>query len=105
MQKFRIRLLRIIFTIETDHSALATMVNSNNKKSKFTKIMRWELELNEFDFEICFRKDSQNIVADIISRSSLHKSSVIIAICETGLILKIYENRLLKPSIKRISWF
>lgn len=53
------------FTLFTDHQPLIYIFNM---KDPSTKLVRWRLYLGEFDFEIKYRKGSQNVVADGLSR-------------------------------------
>jgi len=52
----------------TDHKALKWL---NSKESPSGTITRWVLELQQYDFEIAYRKGQLNVVADSLSRQPL----------------------------------
>lgn len=62
---FRAYLFGRKFTLFTDHQPLIYIFNMKDPSSK---LVRWRLYLEEFDFEIKYRKGSQNTVADGLSR-------------------------------------
>jgi len=39
-----------------------------NFKEPNSKLVRWKLQLNEYDYEVEYKKESQNLVADALSR-------------------------------------
>lgn len=53
------------FTIYTDHRPLAWLYSLKEPNSKLT---RWRLRLEEFDFEIKYKKGTQNTNADALPR-------------------------------------
>lgn len=53
------------FTIKTDHRPLIWI---NNLKEPNSKLQRWKIKLNEFNFDIEYLKGKQNYVADCLSR-------------------------------------
>ena len=53
------------FTVYTDHSALRWMFHLADASNR---LARWRLRLLEFDFDVKYRKGSENTVADAISR-------------------------------------
>lgn len=56
----------IHFTIYTDHQSLCWM----KKKDKLSgRLMRWSMQLQNYDFEIVYRAGSTNEVADFLSRN------------------------------------
>ncbi|XP_041565903.1 LOW QUALITY PROTEIN: uncharacterized protein LOC121467710, partial [Drosophila elegans] len=56
------------FKVITDHMALKWL---NSIESPTGRIARWALELQQYDFEITYRKGQLNIVADALSRQPL----------------------------------
>lgn len=65
VQKFRVFLMHRKFHIITDHQALVFL-----KRSAFhtARLSRWNLLLQEFDFDICHCRGLDNLVADFFSR-------------------------------------
>lgn len=57
------------FTIITDHKPLQWV---NNLKEPNSRLMRWRLKLLEYDYDIVYRKGSENKVADALSRIEIH---------------------------------
>ena len=53
------------FTVLTDHQALKWLQKIDSPTGR---LARWALELQQFDFEIKYRKGSTNQVADALSR-------------------------------------
>ncbi|XP_066596240.1 uncharacterized protein [Prorops nasuta] len=65
IKKFRGYLEGYKFTVMTDHNSLRWL---NNLKDPSGRLGRWALELMQYDFEIVYRKGSQNFVPDALSR-------------------------------------
>lgn len=58
------------FTVITDQQSVSFMYNATNHgKIKNEKILRWRMELNEFDFDIVYRSGKLNSASDALSRS------------------------------------
>lgn len=53
------------FVIYTDHEALKYLFNQTKVGSR---LLRWKLQLAEYNFDIIHRKGSQNVVSDCLSR-------------------------------------
>lgn len=53
------------FKIVTDHKPLMWLMSFKEPNSK---LVRWKLQLLEYDFEVIYKKGSQNIFADALSR-------------------------------------
>lgn len=53
------------FKIVTDHRPLTWLMNFKEPNSK---LVRWKLQLLEYDYEVIYKKGSQNVVADALSR-------------------------------------
>lgn len=66
VQYFRPYLFGRKFTIVTDHKPLIWLMNFKEPNSK---IIRWRLQLLEYEFEIVHKKGSQNVIADALSRA------------------------------------
>ena len=65
VRRFSVYFGSIHVLVYTDHNSLvylATMSLTNQK------LMRWRLQLQEYDFEIVHRQDKRNILPDILSR-------------------------------------
>jgi len=53
------------FVIVTDHKPLKWLMSF---KEPTSKIVRWRMQLLQYDYEILYKKGSQNLVADAFSR-------------------------------------
>lgn len=69
VQYFRPYLFGRKCTIVTDHKPLIWLMNFKEPNSK---IIRWPLQLLEYDFEIIHKKGSQNVIADALSRADVN---------------------------------
>lgn len=65
VQYFRTYLFGKRFTIVTDHKPFTWLMNFKQPDSK---IIRWRLQLQEYDFEVIYKKGSQNVIADSLSQ-------------------------------------
>jgi len=65
---FRTDLLRERLKIRTDHKPLKWLMNF---KEPISKLVRWKLQLNEYDYEVEYIKGSQNLEADALGRVNL----------------------------------
>ena len=63
---FKVFLLGRPFLLRTDHIALAAIFNSKLKKS--SRVIKWVMRLQEFDFKVECIPGKENIVADALSR-------------------------------------
>lgn len=54
------------FIIKTDHQPLTWLFNVNDPGSR---LVRWRLKLEEYDYEIQYKKGKTNVVADELSRN------------------------------------
>ena len=64
-EKFRPYILGSRVIIHTDHAAINNLMA---KKEIKPRLIRWVLLLQEFDLEIKDKKDSDNVIADHLSR-------------------------------------
>lgn len=64
LKKFKHLLLGKSFILKTDHKPLTFMLKTKNINSR---VMRWSLEIQEYDFKIEYLKGNENYT-DIISR-------------------------------------
>ena len=64
--KFRYYLHGRKFLVHTDHKSLEWLQSTRFDNSK---VERWALRLQEFHFDIVYKKGSDNVVADCLSRS------------------------------------
>lgn len=62
---FRPYLFGRSFVIITDHKPLTWLMSF---KEPTSKIVRWRMQLAEYDYEVLYKKGSQNLVADALSR-------------------------------------
>lgn len=61
------------FTLYTDHQPLTYIFNMKDPSSK---LVRWRLSLEEYDYSIQYRKGSQNVVADGLSRIKINSNEL-----------------------------
>jgi transposase InsO family protein len=64
-EHFRVYLLHNRFVLRTDHKALEYLMNEKRN----SKLIRWSLRLQEYEFEIQHIPGSHNVVADCLSRA------------------------------------
>ena len=67
IRHFRVYLLARPFTVRTDHRPLKSITSKST--GPVGTIARWITELGEYDFRIVYRKGSENVIADALSRS------------------------------------
>ena len=65
VQKFRTYLHGHRFVVHTDHASLKWL---NDARFNNSKLERWALRLQEHDFTVAYKKGSENLVADALSR-------------------------------------
>lgn len=65
IKRLRQYLLGKKFIIRTDHQALKWLQNCKDPSSR---LMKWRLKLEEYEYEIEYTKGKDNIVADALSR-------------------------------------
>ena len=68
LEKFRSYLLGSKVIVYSDHAALKFLLK---KKEAKPRLIRWILLLQEFDIEIKYKRESENVVADHLSRISI----------------------------------
>ena len=61
------------FLIETDHKPLVWLYKIKEPNSR---LIRWKLKLEEFDFTIVYKRGKENFVADALSRVEVHHNEV-----------------------------
>lgn len=71
---FRPYLYGRTFTIVTDHKPLQWLFNLKEPNSK---LVRWRLKLEEFDYKIIYKKGASNTNADALSRVELNINEIV----------------------------
>ena len=66
MQAFKVYLLGRRFTVQTDHRSLEWL---NRLKDNNSRLSRWSLELQQYDFCVWHRSGKANANADTLSRA------------------------------------
>ena len=61
------------FVLETDHKALEWLMSKNEPTGKLS---RWALELQGYDFTVVYRKGTENVVADALSRFPCQRATI-----------------------------
>lgn len=69
---FKKYLLGQKFTVITDQKSLQYLIKFNEEAS--SKVIRWQLSLSHFDFDILYRPGKLNVNADAMSRLPGHLS-------------------------------
>lgn len=102
LRKFRIYLLGIPFKIITDCQAFAMTMK---KKDLSTRVARWALLLQEFNYEVCHRPGRQMPHVDVLSRNQL-PSVLQVEECKDSIISRIkkaqQDDEELTPILKTI---
>ena len=68
-KKFRPYILGFHVIIHTDHAAIRYLMA---KKVAKPRLIKWVLLLQEFDLEIKYKKGSDNVIADHLSRLEMN---------------------------------
>lgn len=68
VERFRPYIEGTKFTVITDHHSLLWL---NNLKDPQGRLARWALRLQPYDFQLIHRKGKENIVPDLLSRSTI----------------------------------
>ncbi|GFV82667.1 transposon Tf2-9 polyprotein [Trichonephila clavipes] len=85
------------FKVFTDHKPLAGFLSNKNPSSK---ILRWKLALEEFNYDIHYIKGSLNSVTDHLSRCI---NNITIALPDSKDLIKMqHEDPVLSPIIQKI---
>ncbi|EDW54715.1 GM20830 [Drosophila sechellia] len=87
------------FKVITDHMALKWL---NNIESPSGRIARWALELQQYDFEISYRKGQLNIVADALSRQPLQETRRRVSVEDDGQPREQQECRWLEEMQRKV---
>lgn len=68
-KRLRQYLLERKFIIQTDHQALKWLFNVKDPSSR---LLRWGLRLEEYEYEIEYKKGKENTAADALSLECIH---------------------------------
>ena len=72
VEYFRVYLESARFMIQTDHAALTFLMKQRHLNQR---LIRWQILLNAFDFDICHVKGKLNVIPDAISRRTFDETS------------------------------
>ena len=97
--KFRIYLVGKIFTLITDYKAVELIYRNPNSKPP-ARILRWNLRLMEFYFEILHKPGREN-VADYLSRHPIKQNSSVEASKSAEEFVNLIEAYM-KPSAMKL---
>ncbi|KAJ9556565.1 hypothetical protein OSB04_011179 [Centaurea solstitialis] len=97
LEKFRSYLVGSKVIIYFDHAALRHLLHKKDSKSR---LIRWILLLQEFDLEIRDKSDSENSVADHLSRLELGDSPISLPINDS-----LPDDQLLVVSCNDSPWY
>ena len=75
VNQFRPHLLGRKFTIVTDHKPLIWFKNSTDLTSR---VSRWRIKLNTYDFDIIYKAGKTNVNADALSRNSVDNNILVV---------------------------
>ena len=98
--KFRAYLVGQKVIVYSDHAALKYLLS---KKDAKPRILRWILMLQEFDWEVRYKKGSKNLIADHLSRlnqKGLKTNDDGVSINET-----FHDEHLLSIASKELPWY
>ena len=87
--------LRYKFKIITDHKPLVWLFNLKEPNSK---LLRWKIKLQEFDYTVEYKKEKLNTNADALSRIKINNFEIIE---KEGNLLEINDNIALCISVDR----
>lgn len=99
VQKWRHYLLGRHFTIKTDHQSLKYLMD--HKISTPAQQM-WISKLVGYDYEVQYKKGTENIVADALSRKPNHGVCKAISVVNTELLQEIKDNWKTDPDLSKI---
>ncbi len=85
LEKWRYYLDGKFFTVITDHSSLMWVFKTQKPN---TRLIRWALRLQEFNFTVEYRKGKYNTVPDALSRAPVDINEHGLLTCSTALSLK-----------------
>ena len=85
LEKWRYYLEGKFFTVVTDHSSLMWVFKTQKPN---TRLIRWALRLQEFNFTVEYRKGKYNTVPDALSRAPVDINEPGLLTCSTALSLK-----------------
>jgi len=68
LERFRVYLIGIHFTIKTDCNSLKLLAD---KKEMSPRIGRWFMKLTEFNYKIEYMSGGKNVVSDALSRGAV----------------------------------
>lgn len=72
VKRFRPYLYGRHFTIQTDHRPLTWLHKTNSTSSR---LVRWRLDLDEYNYDVVYKPGKQNTNADVLSRIELPNSN------------------------------
>jgi len=77
VEKWRVYLWGRHFTLMTDHSALVSLLGKSDSTRRSLRVARWAERLSNFNYTMEYKRGSENVVADALSRLPLAEEGAV----------------------------